>query len=352
MAHELDMTTGQAGFAARGGAKSAWHGLGQEIEAGDSLIVIQRKAGLNWEALTSPVTFKDQHGNDRAFDDRKVIFRSDSGAPLGVASDTRYNVVQPKEVVEFFKDFLADNKLAIETAGSVRGGRIIWCMAKLGKDYSFLMPGKDKIDGYVRLQTSFDGSRATDLVGTTIRQVCANTMRMVDADADRNGYKVNHSARFDRKALQRAFGLLGEQHKITAQLWNALVQRKVTQEEASSFFFELLQIDEADVGKLDKAGKKIISTRTENQLKALAAAYANGKGAHLTSAKDTAFGLLQAVTYHVDHEASVQDNYDEGKGKARVNSAWFGKGESLKEAAQWYAADLAGCTNLIDKVAA
>lgn len=353
MAHELDTNAaGEASIALRGGAQSAWHGLGQTIEPGDSIQTIQRKAGLNWEAKVATVKFDDDTGTEQTFDGRKVIFRSDTKAGLGVASDHRYNVVQPREIMEFFREFLTDNKLSIETAGAVRGGRIIWCLAKLGPDFDFLMPGKDAIAGYVRLQTSFDTTRATDLVATSVRQVCANTMRLVDADADRCGYKVNHSARFDATALQRAFGLLGEQHRITAEVWNALVKRKVTQEEATEFFCELLRIEADDVGKLDKGGKKLISTRTENQLKALAAAYANGPGANLRSAKGTAFGLLQAVTYYVDHESSVQDNYEDGGKVARLNSAWFGNGEKLKDAAQWYAADLAGgkeLTRLIDK---
>jgi phage/plasmid-like protein (TIGR03299 family) len=347
MAHEIDVSKGFAAFAeVRSRGQKAWRGLGQVIEPGDSLATIAKKAGLNWSVLSAPVRFTDDDGNEQEVRDCKVNFRADTKAPLGVVSASRYNVVQPNEVLEFFRDFLADNKLSIETAGAVRGGRIIWCLAKLGKQYDFLLPGKDKIDGYVRLQTTFDGTRATDLVATTIRQVCANTMRMVDAVADRDGYRVPHSSVFDARALQSAFGLIDAQHRVTAQLWNALVERKVTIEERRKFFCDLLGFEVADLDKSED-GKPVISSRTRNMLGELEAAFANGPGAALKSSKDTAFGLLQAVTYWTDHKAGAIDKHGDGKDRARLTSAWFGLGERTKADAEYLAAQLAGCTELV-----
>ncbi len=348
MAHELVIdSVGNASIALRGGSQTAWHGLGQTIEPGDSVKVIQKKAGLDWQALASPMQYTDADGNSHDFEKQQVIYRSDTRAALGTTSTNRYHIVQPAQVMEFFGDFLGNNGLSIETAGAVRGGRIIWCLAKLGKDYDFLMPGKDAINGYVRLDTSFDGSRATALVATTIRQVCANTMRMIDNSDGKNSHKTAHSTKFDAVALQKAFGLLGEQHRMTAEVWNALAKRKVTTAESNKFFGNLFGVDVKDIGKTDKEGKKVVSTRTENMINQLAMAYAKGPGAGLKSANGTAFGLLNAVTYWVDHQSTSQDNYDDGSETARRNSAWFGLGEKTKQDAQYFAAELAGCTELL-----
>ena len=332
MAHELDNSTGIYAFAAVGGAASAWHGLGQSINPGDSISVITSKAGLDWSAMRAPVTY-NAGGVIRSFDNQSVIFRSDTGSALGVVSDNRYHVHQPAEIMEFFADFLSDNGLSIETAGAVRGGRVVWCMAKLGPDYGFILPGADKVDGYVRLQTSFDGSRATDLVATTVRQVCANTMRMVNADADRKGYKNKHSATFDREGLARAFGLLGEQHRMTSDQWHALSRQKVTDADALAFLAGLLDIEVSDLGKVDSKGSKLVSTKSENNLKALVTAYRKSPGAHLASADGTAFGLLNAVTYYVDHAATVRDTEGDGKAGARFASSQIGAGDAFKQRA-------------------
>ena len=50
-----------------------------------------------------------------------------------------------------------------------------------------------------------------------------------------------------------------------------------------------------------------------------------GRGAELSSAKDTAYGLLCSITEFADHErrAMSQDH--------RLDSAWFGAGAGLKQ---------------------
>lgn len=80
---------------------------------------------------------------------------------------------------------------------------------------------------------------------------------------------------------------------------------------------------------------------------ALEAAFANGPGAGLKSTKDTAFGLLQAVTYWVDHQASAIDRYGAGTDNARRTAAWFGLGEKTKQGAQILCAELAGVSELV-----
>lgn len=51
----------------------------------------------------------------------------------------------------------------------------------------------------------------------------------------------------------------------------------------------------------------------------------HGRGAELSSAKDTAYGLLCSITEFADHErrAMSQDH--------RLDSAWFGAGTGLKQ---------------------
>jgi hypothetical protein len=313
MAHELDFSKGIASFAFTGDRDSIWHGLGQEILPTDSIDVILKKAGLDWNAVKAPVQYAVAGGSMKSFKNTSVIYRDDTGHALGTVSDNRYSIVQPREIMEFFRDFLSENGLSISTAGGVRGGRM---------------------DSYVRLQTSFDGTRATDLVATVTRQVCANTMRLCDADADRDGYRVSHSTQFDAKALQSAFGLLGQQHQTSAKIWNALAKTQVTDAEAAQFFCDLLDVNAEDFGKVDKEGKKLVATRTENKMRSLLTAYKKGPGADAKSAKDTAFGLLNAVTYYVDHEATTLDMDGEGKDSARLTSAWFGTGAKVKDKAQ------------------
>jgi len=51
----------------------------------------------------------------------------------------------------------------------------------------------------------------------------------------------------------------------------------------------------------------------------------NGKGAELASLKETAFGLLNAVTEFVDQVRRARS------AEPRLESAWFGQGAALPE---------------------
>lgn len=336
MSHDLDFSTGKAGIALRGGADSAWHGLGQTIEPGDSLETIQEKAGLLWTAHKAPMQYQLPDGSYRNVDNASVIYRSDTFGPIGKVSENRYHIVQPDEVLGFFRDFISENGLQIDTAGSLKGGRVIWALASLGPDYQYISPAdkNDRTQAYVRFQTSYDGSRVSSLVLTTIRQVCANTEAAIERSTDGTQYRVPHCRQLNADDLAKAFGLMGEQYRLTCDAWNALQARQVSDEEARQFFLDLLGVKSEDLTALDVNGRPKVSTKLRNQLQTLAVAFKRGPGSQLASANGTAYGLLNAVTRVVDHESIVRDTYGEGASLARISSSWLGNGASLKNKAR------------------
>ena len=100
MAHMIDTTTGSAAIAYSGAAP--WHKLGQQLTAGATIQEWTQQAGLAYDVLESPVLFNTPATSaPQAWPDRKVLHRSDTGAPLAVVSQG-YNVVQPSEVMGFF----------------------------------------------------------------------------------------------------------------------------------------------------------------------------------------------------------------------------------------------------------
>lgn len=342
MAHELDFSTGRAAIALRGGARTAWHRFGEEILPSDGPEEIARKAGLAWTLSLRPVFFQDTDGTFKEITDQRATVRLDTRAALGIVSADRFHIDQPADVLEFFREELAAASLNIETAGALKGGRIVWALAKLGPDFRHLAPGGDRTDGYVRLQWGNDGSRTRSLVGTTIRQICANTERMIENATRARQYRMHHSRRADWRSLKAAFGLLGDQWRVTCDVWDKLSQREVSDAEAREFFCRAVGIEPAALNAVDGHGEPVVSKRTRNVLNALADAYRNGPGAQLASAKGTAYGLLNAVTYHVDHKATVRDTSGEGADAARLAASWVGQGAAVKERARTFAMELAG----------
>lgn len=127
-----------------------WHGLGNQLTQKQPIEVWQREAGMDWAIQESPVLFKSETvghlGAIHSFPEQKVLFRSDTKAPLSVVSQ-RYHTVQPREVLEFYRDLTEVSGYELETAGVLKGGRKFWALARTGQGAA--LKGNDQVNGYL-----------------------------------------------------------------------------------------------------------------------------------------------------------------------------------------------------------
>ena len=294
-----------------------WHGLGNRISNKQPIEVWQREAGMNWTIEESPVRFvagaTDSLGTIHSYPEQKVLYRSDKKIPLSVVSQ-RYQVVQPREVLEFYRDLTESSGFELETAGVLKGGKKVWALARTNQSATF--KGNDVVNGYLLLATACDGTLATTAQFTSVRVVCNNTLAISLANGT-GAIKVPHSTSFDPQAVKRQLGLsVGSWDAFMYQM-KALSERKVKSNEVEQFFMRVFSDPRSTaVGANDRAMKK-----------AMAMFDGQGRGAELTSAKGTAFGLLSAVTEFVDHERRARST------DHRLESAWFGAGAGLKQKA-------------------
>lgn len=153
-----------------------WHGIGSQLAPGQSIEVWRERAGMNWSLEEAEVRFaaeaEDQYPV-RAFPGQKVLYRSDTKRPLAVVSN-RYQVVQPREILEFYRDLTRYSGFELETAGVLRGGRKFWALARTGQGVA--LKGQDQVNGYLLLATACDGTLATTAQFTSVRVVCNNTL--------------------------------------------------------------------------------------------------------------------------------------------------------------------------------
>lgn len=305
-----------------------WHGLGNELPPKQSIDVWAEKAGMNWSICESPVRYlADQAGALGAimtFDDQKVLYRSDTKTPLSVVGN-RYQIVQPREVLEFYRDLTEVSGFELETAGVLKEGRKFWALARTGKSTS--IKGCDTVNGYLLLATSCDGTLATTATPTTVRVVCNNTLTVALSGAS-SAIKVPHNTSFDPLAVKKQLGVAVTQWDSFMYRMKTLSERKVKTHESLNYFLKVLcQSD----GHTDPA----MGLTNERALKRVQALYEGaGKGSDLASAQGTAWGLLNAVTEYVDHERRARSQ------EYRLDSAWFGQGANLKQRALDHALQL------------
>lgn len=290
-----------------------WHGLGNHLSEQQPIEVWLREAGMDWAIDQSDVLFNVSSTgmHIRSHSDAKVLYRSDTLAPLSVVSN-RYKVVQPSEVLHFYKDLVEAGGFELETAGVLKGGKKLWALARTGQET--LLRGNDRIKAYLLLATSCDGTLCTTAQFTSVRVVCNNTLQM--AVADRSGaVKVPHSTKFDPQAVKEELG-------IGLSAWDAFIgnmkslsQRPLSAVEAAQFFSDVL-----DEQILDMDNPAV--SRAMQQLTALYSGA--GMGALLASSRGTAWGALNAVTEFVDHQRRARSQ------DYRLDSAWFGQGAQIK----------------------
>lgn len=298
-----------------------WHGLGSRLTEKQPLEVWQREAGMDWKIQESQVHFKADAichmGSIHSFPEQKVLFRSDTKAPLSVVSQ-RYQVVQPREVLEFYRDLTERSGYELETAGVLKGGRKLWALARTGQ--STALKGNDVVNGYLLLATSCDGTLATTATPTTIRVVCNNTLTIAINGASQ-AIKVPHSTRFNPRTVKQQLGITVSQWDDFMYRMRTLAARPVKDHEAMAYLRSVLC--EVQNDKPEHTG--ISNERALN--KVLSMYEGHGRGAELESAKGTAWGLLNSVTEYVDHERRARSN------EYRMDAAWFGQGAVIKQRA-------------------
>lgn len=298
-----------------------WHGLGSRLTEKQPLEVWQREAGMNWQIQDSPVHFKAEAagplGSIHTFPEQKVLYRSDTKTPLSVVSN-RYQVVQPRQVLEFYRDLTEFSGYELETAGVLKGGRKFWALARTGQ--ATTLKGNDQVSGYLLLATSCDGTLATTATPTTVRVVCSNTLS-ISLNGATHAIKVPHSTRFDPRTVKKQLGIAVSQWDEFMYRMHILAERRVQTKEALGFFMDVL----CDTSAHDPIPEVLPNKRAVEKVQSLYEG--KGRGADLLSARGTAWGLLNAVTEYVDHERRARNS------EYRMDSAWFGQGAAIKQKA-------------------
>ena len=318
MAHQLATANGQVSMAYSEAGGVPWHGLGQQLEAGLSIDEWTKAAGMDFEVLAKPVAYHpEENGEHLLFDDHKVLYRSDTLTPLSVVSK-KFRVVQPKEVMEFYRELTETMGFTMETAGVLFDGRKYWAMANIGQEAMIM---DDSIKGYLMLGTSVDGTMATTCAYVSTRIVCANTlgfaMQEVKEGRSKGVVKVTHRSHFDVDQVKAQLGIASTSWDSFMKSVDVWSHTHVSPDAAKDYLTKFANTRNAD-------GEVITSPRILKNLEELY--NGAGKGSNMASAQGTVWGLINAVTEYVDHYRGRSED-------TRMDKAYFGDGVAIKERA-------------------
>lgn len=328
MAHEIDQTVDKQGAAMFVG-NPAWHGLGHVVSEAQTSADALRIAGLDWEVERLPLRATLPDGEAVEVPNNFAIRRTDvagGGSILGCVGGA-YEPLQNREMFDW-ADEIIGSKLAIwETAGSLRGGRQVWGMFKLPEQFEIV--NGDFLQPYVAVTSSHDGTEAVRFWPTSVRIVCANTLRWSLQGSGSLGLSLRHTEAGLKDRVQQAKDLIAgirAAHEERAEEARFLAGVSVSDEDIEAYFEQMICLTQ------------VKTDRSKAKAKAILEDYFFGPR-NEPIAGATVWSLYNAASEWSDHGRRKAD------GEGRFASNIFGIGHSFKtrayEAAVQLAHDLA-----------
>jgi len=318
MSHEITIREDGSAEAAYA-LTPAWHGLGTVVNHAMTSEEAIRLARLDWAVEQWPLAAGKRLGRMIPVPDKVANVRTDSHAVLGVVS-RQYEVVQNTEAFEFVDALHQDGIIKYEAAGSLKGGRLVWLLARMPQEFE--VAAGDALRKYILFSTSHDGSRAVRCLPTSVRVVCWNTYTMATED-EAAGVTIRHMGDLDaklaeaRRAVMAVEGAFDEYHERARVLTEARVDP--TKMEA---YVNVLFPDE--VGRHN--------WHRERMRDAILAAFRDGPQM-VPSIQGTAWAAFNAVTQVVDHRSVYRARGMGGSAENRMISTMLGGNARLKKSA-------------------
>ena len=305
MAHELETQNGVASFASF--REPAWHGLGTVFTEEKNTAEMLAAANLNnWNVRLEDVEIPNTLTSDKNY---FYVVRTNPTDKtqtdvLGVVGE-RYRVLQNEDLFSF-GDNILDGGGRWETAGSIRGGRVVFGSLALERE-TVLDPNgvADKVKTYLLINTSHDGSIAIQASITPVRVVCANTLNLAlgaRGKGPKQSFKIRHTQTAEGKiAIAReTLGLANKYMDAFDVMANAMIQKEITAQQFNEIILAAYPKPEKDSkGSIKKWETKV------DVINDIYTGQFNGMIAN------TAWGAFNALTERLDWYRSARGDNNE-----------------------------------------
>lgn len=271
-----------------------WHGLGTIVKEAPTSEEALRLAGLDWDVVQSPIY--TNHGKVEGY---KANIRSTDRQVLGVVSD-RYRIVQNTEAFSFTDELLGQG-VRYETAGSLMGGRKVWLLARLPRE--FIIAG-ERISPYLVFSNTHDGSGAVRVAVTPIRVFCNNTLNLALSTAARS-FSMVHTGDVKEKVSEAKQTLFMADNYMEnlGREFERLRKQKISDQQVREYIDQLLPIEPGASSVTVKNMKKL---RNDMAMRYFDAPDLKGVG-------NNAYRFINAVSDFATHAEPIRrtKNYQE-----------------------------------------
>lgn len=299
--------------------ETPWHGLGVILkDAPKTVEEALTIAGLNWGVERAPLVTMY---NGKAIKTAGFgVVRTSDEQVLGVVGSD-YHPVQNAKAFKFFNPFIEQGLCTIETAGSLKGGRRVWMLARVNGTSADVVKG-DEVNAYFLVSNSHDGSARVRLGFTGTRVVCMNTLTIAHGKSAliRVAHTKNAEVALDK--IQDIVDFQKRQFSGTVEKMRALARLGVTAESLRAYVERVFLpevknrtvADEDTQVALDKICAKVIPL------------FEKGRGNDRPGVKGTMWAAYNAVSEYMTWEKGRSPS-------TRLDSLWFGEAGKINQRA-------------------
>lgn len=233
--------------------------------------------------------------------------RDDIHRVIGIVKK-RYRIFQNVEAPIFLDNLVDSGDALYETAGSLHGGSQVWWLMKMPEGVQISGDAREKLETYLLLTNSHDGSTSIVVAVVTIRVVCQNTLAWSLRNSIRT-MKIRHteSAKEQFMEARRTLELGFTYQAELAELGDKLLHTKVTDAQFRSFLDSLVPTPEAII-KDGKATNQRGITMADNTKGLITQVYYHNDTQK--NIEGTLWGAVQACQFYADH-MSISRNTDD-----------------------------------------
>lgn len=309
MSHALEVSGDQVAFASL--REPAWHGLGTVFDSEVTTSEMLDLAHLSgWNVRLEDIDLPARSHKSWFAVTRTNPFDSMPDV-LGVVGE-RYKVVQNEDVFKFADNLLDGGRW--ETAGSIKNGTTVFGSLALERESVIDASGvSDKVNTYLLVHTSHDGSVAVQASITPVRVVCQNTLNLALGKGNRGvkqSFKIRHTQSVDGKvaAARETLGLVKTYMDEFDKSAETLYQTAVSDKQ----FFDLVTMLYPKPEKDSKGSM----TKWENKIDIINSIYTGPTNNMIAG---TAWGAMNALTERLDWYRKPRGN---GEGAAAAASGF------------------------------
>jgi len=226
MSHEVE-TMAYAG-------ETPWHGLGVPVSNDLTPTQMMQKAGLDWN-VREVESFVEYNGQKMLTGQKSLIRETDGKILTNVGRD--WKPLQNSEAFEFFGEYVMAGDMEMNTAGSLKGGQMVWALAKVKESFE-LFKG-DQVDAYFLFANPHLYGKSIDIRFTPVRVVCNNTLSLSLNTTSSNAVKVGHRAEFNAEDVKEALGIASEKMQTYKQYAEFLGSKRFSAEKLIEYYNEV-----------------------------------------------------------------------------------------------------------------